>query len=178
MRAPVGSYSAAVATSASAWSIGWAPRPASWGEDLWPPDKVFALVSAGLLNGKSIGFLPTRVHVPDDKEVNKNGWDDVALVIDEWLLLEYACVFLPANQDALVESVSKGLDLPADLLEVLGVDPARLPNPARDHHPAPIPFTPLEEVGKAVERALGGVDFLGTAERCVRDALDRLRGRV
>jgi hypothetical protein len=36
---------------------------------------------------------------------------------DEWLLLEYACVFLHCNQKALVEAVSKGtLD---DLLEVL-----------------------------------------------------------
>src|SRR5450631_2388335 len=45
------------------------------------------------------------------------------LVIDEWLLLEYAVCFLPANQDALVESVSKGrLGLPDDFLNAIGVD--------------------------------------------------------
>ncbi len=86
------------------------PRPEAWpAGDEWPPDKVLALVQAGLLQGKSIGFLPTKVHVPDTKEAAERGWGDrVGLVIDEWLLLEYACVFLPANQDALVEAVSKG----------------------------------------------------------------------
>src|SRR5262249_13645545 len=74
------------------------PQPESWGPEPWPPDKVFVLVQAGMLSGKSIGFLPTRVHVPTDKEREQNGWQDVTLVIDEWLLLEYACVFIPANQ--------------------------------------------------------------------------------
>ncbi len=78
---------------------------------------MFALVQAGLLQGKSIGFLPTKVHIPDDAEQQQNAWNDVSLVIDEWLLLEYACVFLPANQDALVEAVSKGgVDLPPEFL--------------------------------------------------------------
>ncbi len=85
--------------------------------DPWPPDKVLALVQAGLLNGKSIGFLPLKVHLADAKASEKYGWPENTLVIDEWLLLEYAVCFLPANQDALVESVSKaGLDLPADFL--------------------------------------------------------------
>jgi hypothetical protein len=106
------------------------PQPDAWpARDAWPPDQVFALVQAGLLQGKSIGFLPLKVHVPDDKEVQKNHWGDrVGLVVDEWLLLEYACVFLPANQEALVESVSKGaLDLPPDLLRALGIDLPALP---------------------------------------------------
>ena len=34
-------------------------RPDSWPEaDPWPQDRVLSLVQAGLLNGKSIGFLP------------------------------------------------------------------------------------------------------------------------
>ncbi len=75
------------------------PRPKDWPDsDAWNPDQVFGLVQSGLMNGKSIGFLPTRVHVPDDKERQKNGWKSVELVIDEWLLLEYACVYMPCNQ--------------------------------------------------------------------------------
>ena len=101
--------------------------PGSWPDgEPWPPDKVFALVQAGLLQGKSIGFLPTKVHIPDDAERQKNSWGDVALVIDEWLLLEYACVFLPANQDALVEAVSKGAaDLPPEFLRRPGTSSGR-----------------------------------------------------
>jgi hypothetical protein len=68
-------------------------RPEGW-QGTWPADAAFALVQADLLRGKSIGFLPTRVHVPDERERTQSGWRDVALVIDEWLLLEYACTFL------------------------------------------------------------------------------------
>jgi hypothetical protein len=67
-------------------------RPDGW-DGTWPADVAFALVQSGLLLDKSIGFLPTRVHVPEQKEIDKNGWQNVGLVIDEWLLLEYACTF-------------------------------------------------------------------------------------
>src|SRR5205807_879711 len=68
-------------------------RPDDWGQGKeWPADIAFSLVHADLLRGKSIGFLPTRVHMPDDKEVEKHNWKGVACVIDEWILLEYACV--------------------------------------------------------------------------------------
>jgi hypothetical protein len=150
------------------------PRPEAWptGDD-WPPDKVFALVQAGLLQGKSIGFLPTKVHVPDAKEIRERGWgDDVHLVIDEWLLLEYACVFLPANQDALVEEVSKGVvALNADLLRALGLDVGLFA-------PRAVPFTPWAEVERAAERAVAAVDWDAFVSRRVAEHLDRLRGRV
>lgn len=151
-------------------------RPDSWpaGEP-WLPDNVFALVQAGLLQGKSIGFLPTRVHVPDHKECEKNGWGDkVHLVIDEWLLLEYACVTLPANQDALVEAVSKGAaDLPEVACKRLGLARPAAPEPARV-----IPFTPLAEVEQAVRRHLGRIDLDALTRQLVQAAFDRARGRV
>jgi hypothetical protein len=152
------------------------PRPDGWpAGDAWPPDPVFALIQAGLLQGKSIGFLPLKVHVPDDEEVQKNGWGDrVGLVIDEWLLLEYACVFLPANQEALVQSVSKGaLDLPPDPARALGLDPAALAGPARV-----IPFTPLDEVRRAVEERLAAIDFPALAEKVAKEVWEKARGRV
>jgi hypothetical protein len=151
------------------------PAPESWPVgQAWVPDSVFALVQSGLLQGKSIGFLPTRVHVPDAEEARRAGWEDnVRLVIDEWLLLEYACVSLPANQDALVEAVSKGaVELPCEMRQVLGL--ADRPLPAA----ATIPFTPLEEVERALRRQLEGVDLDGLVRRAVEDALDRARGRV
>src|SRR5438105_936400 len=82
--------------------------PDGWPADKdWVPDVAFALVQAKLLNGKSIGFLPLKVHAPSSQEIEQNRWPNVSLVIDEWILLEYACVFLPAQQNALVEQVSK-----------------------------------------------------------------------
>jgi hypothetical protein len=148
-------------------------RPDAWPEtETWPPDQAFALIQAGLLQGKSIGFLPTKVHVPDDKEARQFGWDNVGLVIDEWLLLEYACVFLPANQDALVEAVSKGsLGLAPETLKALGVDTV-----APDSRV--IPFTSLEEVERAAVRAVEALDLEMLAARHVHERLERMRGRV
>jgi hypothetical protein len=87
----------------------------------WPADKAFQLVQAALLNGKSIGFLPLKVHYTPQAEAEKLGVPVDTRVIDEWLLLEYACVYLPANQEAIVEAVSKGLldHLPDPLEEAL-----------------------------------------------------------
>jgi hypothetical protein len=150
------------------------PRPDGWpADEAWVPDKVLALVQAGLLQGKSIGFLPTKVHIPDEKEVRKNGWgDQVSLVIDEWLLLEYACVFLPANQDALVEAVSKGA-MPTDFLAACG-----MANTYTQPSPTPLGFTPRDEIEKAIARQVAGIDFDALAGTAIRDAYDRARGRV
>ncbi len=148
-------------------------RPNAWptGES-WLPDNAFALVQAGLLQGKSIGFLPLKAHVPDDKEAERHGWNDVRLVIDEWMLLEYACVTLPANQCALVEAVSKGaLELPAELRAALRLGDVA---PA----PPPVAFTPLEEVERAVRRQVAAVDVDALVRRAVKDALGRARGRI
>jgi hypothetical protein len=164
-------------------------KPSDWpknehGEDTpWPPDKVFCLIQAGLLQGKSIGFLPLKTHTPDDKEYARNGWkhDEVRCVIDEWLLLEYACVFLPANQDSLVEAVAKGETFPPELLKAMGIDPASLhvktprPPPPTDR---PIAFTPLSEIEKAVQSAIAAVDFTALARKSVELAYAKAKGIV
>jgi hypothetical protein len=133
-------------------------RPDSWpASDSWPPDRVFSLVQAGLLHGKSIGFLPTQAHFADAQEAEARGWPAGTLVFDEWLLLEYAVCSLPANQDALVEQVSKGsLDAP----------------------PAVASFTALSEVERAVEVRLQQIDFARLAEQRVGQVYDARRGRV
>jgi hypothetical protein len=145
------------------------PRPDSWPADQpWLPDQVFALVQAGLLRGKSVGFLPLRVHAPDDREVRARGWGEgVRLVIDDWLLLEYACVSLPANQHALVEAVAKGtVCLPAPIRQALGLDSTPV-----------VGFTALDEVERSVRRHLA--DRLPSlVDQAVAAALDRARGRI
>lgn len=149
-------------------------RPESWpANDPWPPDQVLGLVQAGLLQGKSIGFLPTKAHIPDEKEVSRHSWnEDVALVIDEWVLLEYACVFLPANQDALVEAVSKGsVDVPAELLDALGLTALQAPSRT-------IAFTPFEEIERALARRLEAIDFLALTQQALQRGFDKARGRI
>jgi hypothetical protein len=148
------------------------PRPADWADDGWDPDTTFALVKAGLLQGKSIGFIALKSHAPSSDEIAaRPGLADVRRVIDEWLLLEYACVFLPANQAALVEAVSKGaVAVPDAVLPALGFDQS-LP-------PAVIPFTPVEEIAKELRRRLERLDVTALIEGRVQEAYDAARGRV
>jgi hypothetical protein len=155
-------------------------RPASWPEsEPWPPDKVLTLVQASLMQGKSIGFLPTRVHQADQKEAKQAGYPEGTVVIDEWLLLEYACCFLPMNQDALVEQVSKGLDLAPEFLQALGLEDLKVtpePTPAGDQGSRS--FTPLSECEQAVEQALAALDLEAVVQRAVEEAFARARGMV
>lgn len=65
----------------------------------WPPDEVFALISSGLLNAKSIGFLPLGVIHPT------NPGDP--FIITDWALIEYAVGVLPVNPDATIIRVNK-----------------------------------------------------------------------
>lgn len=146
-------------------------RPDGYPErEPWLPDQVFALIQAGLLRGKSIGFLPLEVHVPEEQEIARHGWDEqVRLVVDRWLLLEYACVSLPANQHALVEAVSKGtIELTEPLRGVLGL---------RDVLPAE-GFTGLEEIERLIRRQVACLDLPGLVGRAAREALERARGRI
>jgi hypothetical protein len=128
------------------------PRPETLGDaELWPPDAVFAHIQAGLLVGKSIGFLPLKTHTPDTAEVRRNGWPEgVRLVIDRWLLLEYACVSIPANPLSVVERVSK-------------------------HSLA---FTTLGTIATRIDRALAQRDLAAVITQGLQTALDRARGRV
>lgn len=147
--------------------------PDGWpGDRDWVPDVAFSLVQSRLLNGKSIGFLPVKVHAPTDEEITRHGWQGVTLVIDEWILLEYACVFLPAQQNAVVEQVSKSVS-PAWLAR-LGLPPPE-PRPAL---PAVVPHCRLSTLEQAVSRSIERIDVLKLAEEAIRDRLDRMRGRV
>jgi hypothetical protein len=153
------------------------PRPADWnppGADRdWPADTAFALVQSGLLLGKSIGFLPTKIHLPTEKELGQPGWDKVNLVIDEWLLLEYACVYLPAQQNAVVESVSKS--------GIRGQESGTVRNSlAPDPRPLiPIPHTSLKAIEEAVLNRLPPLNRLAEiAAQRAQEQIELLQGRV
>jgi len=82
------------------------------------------------MNGKNIGFLRLKSHAPSSHEIAATpALASVTRIIDEWLLLEYACVFLPCNQTALVQEVSKGLAFPGGMEKVLGFKAEAAPAP-------------------------------------------------
>jgi hypothetical protein len=144
------------------------PRPQDWTDPCWPPDAAFQLVQAGLLQGKSIGFLVLKSHVPSSHEIAAvPDLANVRRIIDQWLLLEYACAFLPTNQHALVESVSKSLVV---------VPPEWLPAYSS---PLPvIPFTDVDQVEAAIQRRLQQSFPAAALQSFVREAWARASGRV
>jgi len=136
-------------------------RPDDWPiSETWMPDKVFALVQAGLVSGKSIGFLPLKVRAASSAEVQQNAWPSDVLVIENWLLLEYACCWLPENQEAIVQEVSKSV--------------GSLGRPWTSRAPAPVAFTAEKEIVKVVHRVLEDFD----PAAFVTAAIERARGRV
>lgn len=79
------------------------PRPETWCAGPWPADLAYDLLRAGLLNGKSIGFLPLKSRAPTAAERRADpALDQVRAIIEEWLLVEYACCFLPMQPHAVV----------------------------------------------------------------------------
>jgi hypothetical protein len=140
-------------------------RPQEWTEPDWAPDNAWALVKSGLMAGKSIGFLTTKAHSPSDDEVKKRpDLAGVRRIIDEWVLLEYACCWQPMNPEALVEAVSKS-GVPAEALKFIG---AEVPVAGV------VPFVPLGEYQKALERAVARIDVAGL----VLDRTQRASGLV
>jgi hypothetical protein len=151
-------------------------RPEDWAHEDWQPDTVFALIKAGLLQGKSIGFLRLKSHAPSSHEIAaRPELARVSRIIDEWLLLEYAVTFLPTNQAALVEAVSKGqVTLSAELQKLFQVKETNIAVAP----PETIPFTPWDEITRQVQHAIERTDWNQIAAAWANDALDRARGRV
>jgi hypothetical protein len=144
-------------------------RPTEWTEPDWAPDNAWALVKSGLMAGKSIGFLTTKAHSPTDDEVKKRpDLAGVRRIIDEWVLLEYACCWQPMNPEALVEAVSKS-GVSAEALKFIGAEvPAT----------SVVPFTPFAEMQRAVDRAFAAFDVKTMVERLVRETSETARGRA
>jgi hypothetical protein len=144
-------------------------RPVEWSGDDWPPDTALQLIQAGLLQGKSVGFVRLKSHAPSSHEIAaKPELAKVSRIIDEWLLIEYACTYLPINPSALVEAVSKSAIKP-EILQRFGIS---LPPPLT------VAFTPESEILKSIERRIGAFDFEGLARKAIADGIDRARGRV
>jgi hypothetical protein len=152
------------------------PRPANWPADQeWAPDSAFALVQAGLMNGKSVGYLAVKSHAPTAEEIKRRPeLAQVRRVVDEWVLLEYCCCWLPVNPEAVTEVVAKAV--------APGFAKAVAPGFAKAIGlPAPAPGrrepTPAE-LRSALHTALAAVDLAAVAAKAVQDGLATWRGRV
>ncbi len=95
-------------------------------------DEIFSLMQQGILNTVSIGFIPIKGHEPTPEDIKENPkLRGVSWVHDEAVMLEYSIVNVPANPDATIEAVSKGLiDISMPLQQDLGIYmPPNVPTP-------------------------------------------------
>jgi hypothetical protein len=138
------------------------PRPDSWSAGPWPPDVAFDLLQSGLLLGKSIGFVPLKLREPTADERRQPGWEKSRFVIEQWLLVEYACCFLPMQPNAVVEEVLK-----AARSRVVSGDVGRIGNPS-------YMLTP-EALEKTLRTFIARPDFERIVEKMLKEALTRSR---
>jgi hypothetical protein len=167
-------------------------RPQDW-TGPWLADAVVHLLKADGLRGKSIGFIPLKVHTPTSDEIKKNPeWADARLVYDEILLLEYAVAPIQSNPDALVQAVAKtkalGIEVPDCIFDTCGliVPSPLLPEASPEAHildenqqakrPAAPPALTRQEIQRQVDKAIRNV--LAAVPQITEDAIKRQRGQV
>jgi hypothetical protein len=85
------------------------------------------------------------------KEAAKNNWHEGMLIVEEWLLIEYAVGTIPVNPVTGVEVVSKTMP---------GVEP--------------VPFITLAELEKSMQQHIESIDIGAIAQ----ETIARMRRRV
>lgn len=73
----------------------------------WLPDMIFGLIQQNMCQGKSIGFVSTEVRPPTKTDPIE--WQKASLIHSRAICIEYSVATVPMNQDALVQTISKGL---------------------------------------------------------------------
>lgn len=154
----------------------FASRPESHPDGAeWFPDTVHDLMKQNVIRGVSVGLKPDHVRratVEDKDTFGKN----VESVVARWDLLELSVAPLPANQEALVQAVSKGLvaksavaDLFPDLVE--GEEVLDLTKEARKTFSLVVQMSPPPPPVPAV-------NLVSEITKAVRMDLGRARGRI
>ena len=87
-------------------------------------EEVWQLFRGKFLNAFSVGFMPLKGHRPTPDEIKANPiLADARFIFDEWELLEFSPVTVPANPEALATAVkTKALSISEDLQKELHLD--------------------------------------------------------
>lgn len=115
-------------TDAVLATVKFAERPDSLPASAeWMPDTILSLMQQGVLRAFSVGFRVPAGGARDAtaKDADRFG-EGVRTIITRWNLLEFSVVSIPANQDALLVAVSKGLVPDGDTVRELGLSPDHL----------------------------------------------------
>lgn len=153
-------------------------------------EEVWQLVRQGHLKTASVGFIPLDMTWKGDKNWSQTAdklsrqWDTdieksgAERIITKWLLLEYSMVPVPANINALVTAVAKGLSLSSDLQEELGLDEVEpepeAPVEEKEPRRIVLPVKSTRRIVKVIQRPGEPVD----AKSIATETLAQLRGKV
>jgi len=103
-------------------TLTFAQRPEDYVGEFFP-SFVEALVRQGIVKGVSVGFVPEPSGARSATKADRMKFGEkIKRVFNRWKLLEVSIAPLPANQDALVQAVDKGLVTPVQVKSFLGVD--------------------------------------------------------
>lgn len=97
----------------------FAKRPDGFEGEFFP-DFARTLVEQGIVKGVSVGFEPIDSRKPTSDDRKKYG-DMVERVTNRWRLFEWSLAPLQCNQDALIETVGKGLISVKQAKDVFGI---------------------------------------------------------
>lgn len=96
-------------------------KPEGWTGD-WAADAYWHYVKEGYMPGKSIGFIPTEVRPPSEKEIRaRPELASVGAVIAKAEVIEYALAPVQSNRDAIVAAVGKTFRPPDYVLDEFGI---------------------------------------------------------
>ena len=115
-------------------------------------EDIFNLMQQGIVNTTSIGFVPISGHEPTSDEIKKNSkLKQVRYIHDKISMLEFSIVNVPANPEATIEAVSKGIiEIPVPLQQDLGIymsEPERIAEEQRAMKKAlPYKQTPIDGI--------------------------------
>lgn len=152
-------------------------------------EEVWQLIKGGFLATASVGFIPVKRVWKGDTEwrdtvgkYNQKWGVDLEklgaqIVTTKWVLLEYSDVPVPANPNALITSIAKGLHISEDMRAQLGLDDEPEPEPEEKHerriiiHSEPVKDSRIVQVLSTPDPERRIVTIL-------QDKLDQLRGRA
>lgn len=133
-------------------------------------DKTFRMYQEGFMYGFSISFDPVEYGPPTVEEIRaRPELAECRCIYRVWDLMEYSCVAVPANPEAIAEAVSRGFML-AEWAE---------PKPAAAA-PAlpPLRGRTMDQVFAAMKRQMSPESLKAMRSQALQDAIDLARGRV
>lgn len=147
-------------------TLTFAKRPDGYQGEFFP-EFIEALVKQGIVKGVSVGFVPEPNGARAATKADRSKFGGtIKRVFNRWKLLEVSIAPLPANQDALVQAVDKGLVSALQVKSFLGV---ALPEPK---------LVPKVRVKRRYKVKLRGHSRLDMLAKAVDTEMNKRKGRL